>query len=64
MELSVEFIDFLLKIMSQMLKSSLYFLTSMYIWEFLSQSLYNHFEIFLDQICANYETILGAEIFR
>ncbi len=64
MELSVKFVDFLLKILSEILKSSLYFLTSMNIWEFLSQSLHNHFEVFLDEICANYEAVFRAEIFR
>lgn len=57
MELSVKLVDFLLEITSEMFKSSLYFLTGMNIGKLLSQGFYDHFEVFLDEICADYESI-------
>lgn len=60
----MKFVDFLLKILCNFLKSCLYFLTSLDIWEFLLECFYDHFEVFLDEICTDDETVFGAEIFR
>lgn len=60
----MEFVDFLLKILCNSLKSCLYFLTSLDIWEFLLECFYDHFEIFLYEICTDDETVFGSEIFR